>query len=88
LTYLHIRIGKKPSNPYDITFPARTNLTKIMLDFLDDNSYLGRPNETLLFVASDIDQAIKNISKRFSNSSITIPGSIICIKIPVLKKYL
>ena len=79
LTCLHIRMGRNPSNPRDVRFPRRINLTEIMLDFLVKNPFLITPNETILFIASDSEQAIKDVARHYPDSSITVPGPIIHI---------
>ncbi|CAF3250971.1 unnamed protein product, partial [Rotaria sp. Silwood2] len=79
LTCLHIRIGRNPSNPHDPVKPTRINMTRKMLDFLYDNPCLAWTEDTLIFVSSDSDQAVKEVLPYFPNSSITVPGPIIHI---------
>ena len=79
LTCLHIRLGKNPSNPHDVKFPHRINLTKIMLEFLAKNRFLIKSNKTLLFVASDSDQAIRQVHREYPKLSISVPGPILHI---------
>ena len=79
LTCLHIRLGKNPSNPHDIKFPHRINMTTIMLDFLAKNSFLVNLKKTLLFIASDSEQAIKDVFRKYPKVSVNVPGPIMHI---------
>lgn len=79
LTCLHIRLGRNPSNPHDIQFPHRINMTAVMLSFLAKNLFLVNPNRTLLFIASDSEQVIKAVSKKYPKIFLKVPGPIIHI---------
>jgi len=79
LTCLHLRFGRNPSNPFDVQMSQRENLTKVVLEFLDNNPCLVKPNETLLYITSDSDQAIQTILKSYPTMSITVPGPILHI---------
>ncbi|CAF2725343.1 unnamed protein product [Rotaria sp. Silwood2] len=54
-------------------------MTRKMFDFLYDNPCLAWTEDTLIFISSDSDQAVKEVLQYFPNSSITVPGPIMHI---------
>lgn len=77
LICFHIRIGKNPTNPYDHAFTKRVNTTEAMIDFTDKN-FIPK-NASLVFVTSDSGQAISDVLRHYSNSSMTVVGPILHI---------
>ena len=79
LICVHIRQGKNPSNPHDVYFPLRQNITQTMITFL--NTMVGEINvsDTRIFVTSDSDAAIREVRRRFLDAVVTVRGPIVHI---------
>jgi hypothetical protein len=79
LICVHIRQGRNPTNPLDNIFPTRTNITSIVIDFIRNDIPIVKLNHTRIFVTSDSDQAIADVSDQFPNLTVTVPGKIMHI---------
>jgi hypothetical protein len=79
LVCVHIRQGRNPTNPLDNIFPTRTNMTSTMIDFIRNHIRIAKQKHTRIFVTSDSDQAIADVSEHFPNLTVTVPGKIMHI---------
>jgi hypothetical protein len=79
LVCVHIRQGRNPTNPLDNIFPTRTNMTATMIDFIRNDIRIVKQKHTRIFVTSDSDQAIADVSEHFPNLTVTVPGKIMHI---------
>lgn len=79
----HLRVGRNPSNPDDMQFEYRDQLTPTVLDFLTEKKFLERNPLASLFVSSDSLDATNEVFKRFPNQSFSTPGPILHIDLPV-----
>ena len=76
LLCLHIRVGQNPSNPKDQLLKDRSTIADDMITFIEKH-IIPKQQNLLMLIASDSNDSISKIKRRFPNQSITIPGPII-----------